>query len=114
MDFVWWKKIKLLPGATDDTIYTEIQYDQESKQIVNFVVIQLYEHNRVVYEIKKHDCAHGKYHVHHYYEGIHSKVIETTEPVAPELFRNARKDILENWFNYRMRYVRKYLNDPLN
>ncbi len=111
MGFVWHQKTKLLPRATDDHIFTEVQLDTETKQVIKFVVIQWYDFEGVVYEVKKHDCAHGKYHVHNYYEGPHAKVIDSDEPITPDLVRRCRKDILENWLNYRERYIQKYLTD---
>lgn len=109
MDIVYWKKLNRLPGALYDHIYTEVQYDSHSKKIVNFTVIQLIEYAEQTYEVKKHDCAHGKYHVHHYFEGPRVKATETTEPITSALYWQAKRDILENWQNYRERYIRKYL-----
>lgn len=109
MDFVWHQKTKLLPGAIFDYIFTEIQLDIHTKQVTKFVVIQWYEHEGVIHEIKKHDCAHGKYHMHNYYEGTHTKEIDSDEPITPDLVRRCRQDILENWLNYRERYGQKTL-----
>lgn len=92
MGIIFWTKINRLADSLHDTIYTEVQYDPDSKQITNFVVIQLVVYQEVTHEVKKHDCAHGKYHVHHYYEGPHAKVIETNEPITAELFWQAKKD----------------------
>ena len=111
MSIVLWKKINRLPDSLYDHIFTEIHYEQDTKQITNFVVIQLLEHEEVTHEVKKHDCAHQKYHIHNYYEGPHTKVINTTEPVTAELYWRAKKDILENWEEYRKRYIRKYFEN---
>ncbi|MFH0970289.1 MAG: hypothetical protein V1776_02395 [Candidatus Diapherotrites archaeon] len=108
MVFVWWRKMKQLSDSPHDHIYTEVQYDRDVKKIVNFVVIQLFEYDGVVYEVKKHDTAHGKYHIHCYYERFHSAVIETDEPITAGLFHLAKKDICDNWKHYHYRYARKY------
>ncbi len=77
--------------------------------MVSFVVLPLYAVNGIRHEIIKHDCAHGKYHIHRYYEGPHVKVVESSERISDKLYWSAKRDVLENWLNYRMRYVRKYL-----
>ncbi|MEK6902431.1 MAG: hypothetical protein AABX02_02480, partial [archaeon] len=60
----------------------------------------------------KHDCAHGKYHVHRYYEGPHAKVVESNEPISHELYQLAKRDIVENGMSYRERFLIKYGINP--
>lgn len=112
MKFVYHRKNKLLPNTTHDWIRTEVQLTPDRKTIVGFVVLQVYEIEDTMHEIVKHDCAHGKYHVHRYYEGPHAKVVMSEEPISDSLYQLAKRNILENGLIYRERFVRKYLTKP--
>lgn len=109
MEFFWYRKTELLSGAVYDFIRTEIQLEKSTKKLESFVVMQQLDVSGVMHEVVKHDCAHGKYHVHRYYEGPHAKVIATTEPITNDLYWRAKRDVLKNWATYRERYIRKYL-----
>jgi hypothetical protein len=109
MDRIRYTKRTSLNLEETDFLYTEIILDSNSKKIFQFVVLQTYEPNEISIQIKKHDCAHGRYHIHHYYLGVHSKTEETTEPVTNELFYLAKRDIRENWLSYRKRFQGKTL-----
>ncbi len=111
LKFVVYKKTLPLPGTTHDFMYREHQLTDDDRQIVGFVVIQLLDWDGTTHEVVKHDCAHGKYHVHRYYEGPHSKVIALDDPISNELFLAAKRDVLENWQTYRERYIQKYLTN---
>ncbi|MBI4043713.1 MAG: hypothetical protein HY393_02825 [Candidatus Diapherotrites archaeon] len=109
MPFVWYEKTRSLPYSNSDYIYTEIQLETETKKVIYFTVIQLWKDEKGgIHEIKKHDCAHEKYHVHHYYEGSHSKTRVSNEPITMDLFWQAKRDILSHWRKYRMRFIRKF------
>lgn len=106
MEFVFHQKMKLLSGTTHDWIYTEAQLTSD-KRMISFVVLLLFEEADTMHEIVKHDCAHGKYHVHRYYLGPHAKIEVSEEPISNELYQRVKLDVMENGVGYRERFMRR-------
>lgn len=102
------RKTKPLSNTLTDLILTEQLLD-ENKKLVNFVVLQLYENQGKVFEIKKHDFSEGVYNIHEYYASLFHRQEFSKEILSSELYWSCKKDIQENWFEYRERYRKKYM-----
>lgn len=112
MNRIEYKKRTPLNAEETDFVYTEIILNAETKRLIGFVVLQTYEAAETSFQIKKHDCAHEKYHIHHYYLGMHAKTEESNESITTELFWRAKRDIIENWGSYRARFQMKRSAQP--
>jgi|SRR3989344_2165549 len=113
MKIMAFEKWKILgEGNEDDSkadlMKTEILMDTETKKMVNFAVIQLHNINGKMHQIKKHDFSHGTYNIHAYYEKLNDRKEYPEEILGHELFLRCKKDITDNWMEYRKRYARKY------
>jgi len=103
-----YRKTKPLNNNLTDLIVTEIILDKK-KKLVNFVVLQLYEKQEKIYEIKKHDFSEGVYNVHEFYVKLSHRQEFSEEHLTKELYWSCKKDIKENWKEYRERYRKKHL-----
>lgn len=103
-----YRKTKPLNEELTDLIVTE-QLLNEKRKLVNFVVLQLYEKNGKIYEIKKHDFSEGVYNVHEFYSSLSHRQEFPEEQLTSELYWKCKKDIKENWLEYRERYRKKHL-----
>ncbi len=101
-------KTKPLSKNLTDLILTE-QLLNENKKLVNFVVLQLYEREGKVFEIKKHDFSEGVYNMHEYFVSLFHRQEFPEEMLSSELYWRCKRDIQENWKEYRERYRKKYL-----
>ena len=91
-----------------DFLFTEIILEEKTKRLINFAVLQLLELSEYSFQIKKHDFSHGSYNIHCYFEKLDDKK-EFPDPMSSQLYEACKKDIRENWFEYRERFRKKYL-----
>lgn len=103
------RKIEGLGDGNTDLMFRESLYNEENRTLINFVVLQLFVHKGIHYQIKKHDFSHGAYNVHKYYENLDSREEFRNIPLTNELYHECRRDIKNNWLNYREKFVKKYL-----
>lgn len=111
MEIKSFRKTKLLGNSFRDFIMTERQISLEPRALARFSVIQLLHTDEGICEVIKHDTAHGIYHIHRFYEGKDDKTEFPEERIDQGLFLRAKSDILENWKEYRDKFVRKWAGD---
>ena len=104
----FFRKKRPLGNGEEDYILTEAVIGS-GKRLLNFVAIQLYRPQERDYQIKKHDFSHGIYNVHKYYERLDSREEIPEERLTMDLFKRCKMDIVENWFDCRERYRKKYI-----
>ncbi|MFH0970574.1 MAG: hypothetical protein V1776_03890 [Candidatus Diapherotrites archaeon] len=110
MELVKYTRRITLSEEEADFFYSEILLEKKTKKVVNFSVIQTYQPHETEFLVKKHDCSHGNYHIHHFYRGKGTIIEETNEPLTNELFDQAKQDILQNWFVYRTQFCNRGLD----
>ena len=105
-------KTKRLDNTFNNYIYSEADFDIETKKIYNFCVIQFYKTNNKNIEIIKIDTSHGKPHMHKYY--ISKDLVETINTNSlQEAFNYAKADIQKNWKKYLNYYKKKDLKEHI-
>ncbi len=99
-----------LSDEETDFYYSEILTEKKTKKVVNFSVVQTYQPYETELVVKKHDCSHGNYHIHHFYRGKVAIIEETDEPITIQLFEQAKQDIRTNWMVYRTQFCNRGLD----
>lgn len=108
MVIVIFEKKKSLNNALQDFIITRIDFDDDSKEIVSFCVLQIYVESETAHEVIKFDTAHGFCHVHRFYWRLdHRGERLVGKDISQESFNECRDDIKENWKKYKQWYLAK-------
>jgi hypothetical protein len=103
------RRITLSEEETD-FFYSEVLMEKRTKKIVDFSVVQTYQPQETAFIVKKHDCSHGNYHIHHFYRGKGAIIEETNEPITVTLFNQAMQDIRTNWLAYQTQFCNRGLD----
>ncbi len=111
MTFKSFRRTKTLGNEGTDIIMTERLVDVERRKMTNFTVLQLFDNNGEILEIKKHDFSHTGYNAHKFYEKRTDRTEYPEQLLTDMLYEDCKKDILKNWKEYRDRYVKKYLKN---
>lgn len=104
-----YKKTKVLDKNACCFLVTEIDFDLETKKVVNFCLVLLFHKDETIYEIIKYDGTHGICHVHKYYEKRFAKG-ETCLPsqINTKSIIYYKEDILKNYQIYLKQYKSKW------
>ena len=107
-------KRKRLNDSLTDFLISSVNYDSDSKEIISLCVMQIYEKGGETFEIIKYDSAHGNCHVHRYYENPNdfSQLLPDNQ-INVKSFDEFKKDIKENWAEYKRRYFMKHFKQKL-
>jgi hypothetical protein len=110
MDVREYSSRKPLDKNERDWIITNEILDANTKQVINFTVLQLFEdRNQKSYPIIMHDFSHGCYNIHKYYLEKDHRQEYNHEPLRMELFYHAKLDVQQNWKYYRNEFLRRFL-----
>lgn len=110
MELVKYTRRITLSEEEIDFSYSEILMEKKTKKVLNFAAVQTYQPQETEFLVKKHDCSHGNYHIHHFYRGKEPIIEETDEPITIELFEQAKLDIRMNWLGYRTQFCNRGLD----
>ena len=104
------EKKKPLNSSIEDFVVTTIDFDEDSKRIVSFSIMQVYLTGENKHEIIRFDTAHGARHVHRFYKRLdHKEENPTGKEISRVAFDECRKDIEKNWKKYKAWYIAKWL-----
>ncbi|MFH0954713.1 MAG: hypothetical protein V1777_01265 [Candidatus Micrarchaeota archaeon] len=106
---VFYEKQKPLNGSVEDFIIARHEFDENSKEFFGFSVTQISQVPDEVYTILRYYCSHGYCHCHRFYQSLNSKREDLQMPITPKTFAWCRKDILDNWQEYKKRYFSRWL-----
>jgi hypothetical protein len=100
---------KILDEDAQCSLVTEIDFDIDNKIPIDFCFLLLFYKGEKVYEVIKYDGAHGKCHVHKYFEKKNS---EGEECLPSQIDNKAlitfKTDISDNWEEYINKYKKKW------
>ena len=103
------EKKKPLDSSLEDFIITNVDFDDETKKMVAFSVLQIFYSGEHAHEIIKYDTAHGFCHEHRCYKFLNDKSGRRLDkPISPVSFNECRKDIAENWKKYKSAFMRNW------
>ncbi|MFA5763799.1 MAG: hypothetical protein WC915_03215 [archaeon] len=89
-------------------IYTEIDFDIQNKQIIDFCIIQFHIENKRKIQIIRIGTAHGKPHIHKFYSQNNS-VEKFDEKISTQAYEKAKQFIYSNWKTFLETYKKKDL-----
>ena len=103
------KNKKSLDGSSQDFLITTINYDDETKLIMAFSALQIFEENKENHQIIKYDTAHEIVHAHQYF--THNKIMKILPDYKINIkdYELCKRDIKENWQKYKLLYIRNHL-----
>ena len=115
MDFISRSTEKSLDGSERNTLLVDVVLHPVEKNLVNFVVLQLYiDSHRKKHQIIKFDFSHKYYNIHKYYLG-HARRLELSHKFpSNELLHEAIVNVKANWHYYRDEYLRRFLPAELS
>ena len=109
MNIIVYKSRINLDNSKNNVCLTNVNFDQDSKQIMGFCVIQLHKVSDKNFEIIKYDTAHGQCHVHRYYEYLdHEGDLLLDNRICAASMREFKNDIKQNWQEYLCIYRNKH------
>ena len=103
-----YRHAKNLDVGGDNKIYTELDFDIQKKELVNFCIIQFHIEKNKKQQIVRIDTAHGKPHIHKLY--TQNNIVEKfEEEISPQAYEKAKQFIYSNWKTFLETYKRKDL-----
>ncbi len=103
-----------LDSTKQNVLVATILYDTITKQIVNFCVLLLFKtKDGAIHEVIKFDFSHSCYNVHRYYLGHSMRQEKRDIIISPDLFREVKKDVRQNWQGYTLTYCMRHLPQEL-
>lgn len=109
MKIIKFKKSKILDEKATCFLKSEIDFNIETKEVINFCLILLFQKEEKIYEIIKYDGSHGFCHTHKYYEKLNAfgKKCYPSQ-INPKSILIHKKDITQNWKEYLKKYKKKW------
>jgi hypothetical protein len=105
METVFFEKKKWL--SPEDEILTKTEFEEKTKKIISFCVLQVSLIENKTYEIIKFDTAHGFVHVHRFYQRLNHEGEALQKEISPQTLEECKKDIKDNWRKYRQWHLSK-------
>ncbi|MCX6800627.1 MAG: hypothetical protein NTZ73_00360 [Candidatus Diapherotrites archaeon] len=103
------EKKEPLDGDLANFILTRIDFEEKTKTLKEFCIIQLHVSEEKQRQIIKYDTAHGHCHAHKYYENInHCGDILPDHRISQKSFNEFKKDVENKWEEYLQKYKRKW------
>jgi hypothetical protein len=76
--------------------------------------MQVFKHGEHTMEVIKYDSAHGRCHVHRYYENLNDCGQDLLDnQIGTSSIAEFKNDIKQNWIEYKRRYLRKWFNQMI-
>jgi len=105
---------KNLCKSKTDLLISNIDYDADSKEIISLCIIQVFVHGEHMLEVIKYDSAHGRCHVHKYYENLDDPGQDLLDnQIGNSSIAEFKNDIRQNWAEYKRRYFRKWFKQKI-
>ncbi|MEK6959008.1 MAG: hypothetical protein AABW59_03120 [archaeon] len=109
MDVKKFKRSKVLDTEGNVLLKAEIDFDADTKTIVDFCVMLILQKEDAIHVVVKYDAAHGNNHVHRYYERLNSFGEEVLpKVVSARSVRLFKDDLIDNWKEYVRLYLCKW------
>ena len=98
----------------NNVLFMNILFDETAKKIINFSVIQFFrDSNGKKHQVIKFDFSNGCYNIHRYYLGETNRTEMNHIELTPELYREAKNIVRQNWKDYSLKFRVRYFPDEL-
>lgn len=95
-------------------LFMDILFDETAKKIINFCVIQFFRDSTgKKHPVVKFDFSHGCYNAHRHYLGDPARAEMSHIELTPELYRQSKITIRQNWKDYAFKFCLRYFPDEL-